>query len=262
MVPESAVQAGRSPEAGAAPGPLEAVRLFVNTRDIELGTDELSTPEALTNWLAGHGLLPPAGADLDPGQVPQAAATMADLRRAVELREALRGVLASHVNPGRHYPDAAAAGGGVRRAAPGRSSAGADHAAPGRSSPGGGRAAPGRSSAGADRAVRAGPVAGPVSDLRRIAGSLRTRLDISDDGQVAATPAGPGPAAGLAAILLIAAESAATGTWSRLKVCSADDCRWAFYDRSPTRNACWCSMAVCGARAKSRAYRRRAAARR
>lgn len=237
-MPESAVQAGRSPEAGAAPGPLEAVRLFVNTRDIELGTDELSTPEALTNWLAGHGLLPPAGADLDPGQVPQAAATMADLRRAVELREALRGVLASHVNPGRHYPDAAAAGGGVRRAAPGRSSAGAD------------------------RAVRAGPVAGPVSDLRRIAGSLRTRLDISDDGQVAAAPAGPGPAAGLAAILLIAAESAATGTWSRLKVCSADDCRWAFYDRSPTRNACWCSMAVCGARAKSRAYRRRAAARR
>ncbi|HEX9030508.1 MAG TPA: CGNR zinc finger domain-containing protein [Streptosporangiaceae bacterium] len=42
---------------------------------------------------------------------------------------------------------------------------------------------------------------------------------------------------------------------------SADDCHWAFYDRSPTSSGCWCSMAVCGSRAKSRAYRRRAASR-
>ncbi|HEX9031302.1 MAG TPA: CGNR zinc finger domain-containing protein [Streptosporangiaceae bacterium] len=38
-------------------------------------------------------------------------------------------------------------------------------------------------------------------------------------------------------------------------------CHWAFYDRSPTSSGCWCSMAVCGSRAKSRAYRRRAASR-
>ncbi|MGA8461029.1 MAG: CGNR zinc finger domain-containing protein, partial [Streptosporangiaceae bacterium] len=65
----------------------------------------------------------------------------------------------------------------------------------------------------------------------------------------------------LARILLIAGEAATTGTWSRLKVCSAADCQWAFYDRSPTRTGCWCSMRVCGSRAKSRAYRRRAGGR-
>ena len=62
-------------------------------------------------------------------------------------------------------------------------------------------------------------------------------------------------------ILLIAGEAATTGTWDRLKVCSAADCQWAFYDRSPTRTGCWCSMRVCGSRAKSRAYRRRAGGR-
>jgi predicted RNA-binding Zn ribbon-like protein len=105
-------------------------------------------------------------------------------------------------------------------------------------------------------------VGGPAADLGRIAGALPTRLVVSEDGQVAAAPAGTGPAAALARILLITAEASVSGTWARLKVCSADECRWAFYDRSPTRNGCWCSMAVCGARAKSRAYRRRAAARR
>jgi predicted RNA-binding Zn ribbon-like protein len=60
--------------------------------------------------------------------------------------------------------------------------------------------------------------------------------------------------------LLIAAEAATLGTWTRLKACSADDCQWAFYDRSPARTGCWCRMQICGARSKSRAYRRRAAA--
>ena len=46
--------------------------------------------------------------------------------------------------------------------------------------------------------------------------------------------------ADLARLLLIAAAAATTGTWNRLKVCSAEDCQWAFYDRSPTRTGCWC----------------------
>jgi predicted RNA-binding Zn ribbon-like protein len=212
-MPVAAPQAGHAPAAGAAPGQLEQVRLFVNTLDIELGTDELSTPEALTDWLAAHGLLPRNWA--------QPLASAADVRQAVALREALRAVLLSHL--GATAPNAPAdlvVAGGV--------------------------AVPG----------------GPAAELRRIAGSLRAVLDVSDDGRVAAAPAGTGPAAALTKILLIAADAAVTGAWSRLKVCGADDCRWAFYDRSPTRNGCWCSMAVCGARAKSRAYRRRTAARR
>jgi predicted RNA-binding Zn ribbon-like protein len=109
--------------------------------------------------------------------------------------------------------------------------------------------------------VAPGAVAGAGKELHGIATALRTRLVVSDDGRVAVAPAGSGAAAALARILLIVAEASRNGTWSRLKACSAADCQWAFYDRSPTRTGCWCSMRVCGSRSKSRAYRDRAAAR-
>ncbi|MEU6267661.1 CGNR zinc finger domain-containing protein [Saccharopolyspora shandongensis] len=47
------------------------------------------------------------------------------------------------------------------------------------------------------------------------------------------------------------------GKQGRLKVCRADDCRWLYYDRSPGNNSTWCSMDICGARHKMRAYRTR-----
>jgi predicted RNA-binding Zn ribbon-like protein len=40
-------------------------------------------------------------------------------------------------------------------------------------------------------------------------------------------------------------------------VCAAEDCRWAFYDRSRNRSRTWCSMEECGNRAKARSYRAR-----
>ena len=49
----------------------------------------------------------------------------------------------------------------------------------------------------------------------------------------------------------------AQGTWARLKACSADSCRWAFYDFSRNHSRTWCTMAECGNRAKARAYRAR-----
>jgi predicted RNA-binding Zn ribbon-like protein len=103
--------------------------------------------------------------------------------------------------------------------------------------------------------------AAAAAGLREAATGLRIRFEVSHDGQVAAAPGGSGVTADLARLLLIAAEAATTGTWNRLKVCSGEDCQWAFYDRSPTRTGCWCSMRGCGSRAKSRAYRRRAAGR-
>lgn len=48
-----------------------------------------------------------------------------------------------------------------------------------------------------------------------------------------------------------------TGIWQRLKVCSNDECRWAFYDSSKNRSGSWCVMDICGSRAKMRAYYRR-----
>jgi predicted RNA-binding Zn ribbon-like protein len=47
------------------------------------------------------------------------------------------------------------------------------------------------------------------------------------------------------------------GTWLRLKACRDEHCRWAFFDRSKNRSGAWCSMAECGNKAKTRAYRQR-----
>ena len=43
--------------------------------------------------------------------------------------------------------------------------------------------------------------------------------------------------------------------WRRLKICAADDCRWAFFDSSRNRGGQWCTMEVCGNRTKNRRYR-------
>ncbi|MGW6911586.1 CGNR zinc finger domain-containing protein [Streptomyces sp. NPDC054940] len=51
------------------------------------------------------------------------------------------------------------------------------------------------------------------------------------------------------------AQALVEGTWMRLKACEAVDCHWAYYDRSPAGRGRWCSMQVCGARAKMRRYR-------
>lgn len=44
---------------------------------------------------------------------------------------------------------------------------------------------------------------------------------------------------------------------SRLRICAAEDCMRAFYDRSKNGRARWCSTAACGNRMKTRAYRQR-----
>ncbi len=72
-------------ESPTAPPPaLETIRSFINTGDLDTGEEHLADPAALTAWLAEHGLA-------TPGAVP----TAAELRRAVQLREALR-ALAAH----------------------------------------------------------------------------------------------------------------------------------------------------------------------
>ena len=47
------------------------------------------------------------------------------------------------------------------------------------------------------------------------------------------------------------------GELERVKICPADDCLWAFHDTSRNGSRQWCSMAVCGNRAKARAHRAR-----
>ena len=49
----------------------------------------------------------------------------------------------------------------------------------------------------------------------------------------------------------------ADGSWSRVKACANDGCRWLFFDQSRNHSGTWCSMAECGSRMKARAYRAR-----
>lgn len=59
----------------------------------------------------------------------------------------------------------------------------------------------------------------------------------------------------LAADTVIAQVS---GTLLRLKVCSAADCRFVYYDRSRSRTSRWCATETCGNRTKTRRYRQAA----
>jgi predicted RNA-binding Zn ribbon-like protein len=66
-----------------APGELELVRRFVNTRDIEEESDELESPESLLSWFAGMDLLDEDGATADEK----------DLERSLALREGIRALI-------------------------------------------------------------------------------------------------------------------------------------------------------------------------
>jgi predicted RNA-binding Zn ribbon-like protein len=66
-----------------APQPLLVVQSFVNTRDLEFGTDLLADATTASEWLRESGLLRPEGT-----------ADAAELRAAREFRESIRALLA------------------------------------------------------------------------------------------------------------------------------------------------------------------------
>jgi predicted RNA-binding Zn ribbon-like protein len=59
----------------------------------------------------------------------------------------------------------------------------------------------------------------------------------------------------LAKILADVVVASSKGTWARIKICAAEDCRWAYYDHSKSRTGRWCAMETCGNRHKTRRYR-------
>jgi hypothetical protein len=110
---------------------------------------------------------------------------------------------------------------------------------------------------------------GALERARELRGDLRARASGEQhaqgrqvDIQVAFTAEGqvelsaPTAAGFLAAAV---AKVAIEGRIDRVKICPADDCRWAFYDISRNRSRQWCSMKECGNRAKARAHRQRSA---
>ena len=73
----------------------------------------------------------------------------------------------------------------------------------------------------------------------------------------ALTPVADGASGAITRIVAAAASAALDGSWDHIKLCAADDCRWAFYDESRNHSRTWCSMRVCGNRTKARVYRAR-----
>ena len=73
----------------------------------------------------------------------------------------------------------------------------------------------------------------------------------------ALVPAAPGVRGAIAVLLGVVHDATVDGTWPRVKGCRDDRCQSVFYDASRNRSSAWCSMAVCGNRAKARAFRRR-----
>ena len=82
------------------------------------------------------------------------------------------------------------------------------------------------------------------------------------DGRPRLVPVVGGARGGLTAIVAVVAEARAAGSWERLKACRQETCGWVFYDGSRNHSSSWCSMQVCGGRAKASSYRRRHAVKR
>jgi predicted RNA-binding Zn ribbon-like protein len=93
-----------------------------------------------------------------------------------------------------------------------------------------------------------------LNDVLRVPGPF-VRLDPSERPDFGLRRGGLDPV--LALIATIVAVAQLDGHWPRLKACPGEDCGWAFYDHSRNQGGNWCSMSVCGARAKAREYRRR-----
>src|SRR3954469_3753210 len=99
-------------------------------------------------------------------------------------------------------------------------------------------------------------------------GTIETLHDAASRADVELTfdPAGsrlaPGAAGvdgALGRLLTIVHEAEHDGTWKRLKACPWHTCYYAFYDNTKNASGVWCTMEVCGNRAKAKAYRERQA---
>jgi predicted RNA-binding Zn ribbon-like protein len=101
-----------------------------------------------------------------------------------------------------------------------------------------------------------GPSRADIEILNGEAAAARWRITFGAEGRPVARPQGSGVTGLVAALLSAAARSEEAGIWDRLKACPA--CGWAFFDHSRNRRGQWCTMSICGSRAKMRAFRARA----
>lgn len=94
-------------------------------------------------------------------------------------------------------------------------------------------------------------------EFEGVVSGARLRVVLDDRGALRLEPDADGVDGALAHILARVLEAEAAGTWRRMKSCPGAHCGWLFYDASRNASSTWCSMSICGNRAKTAAYRRR-----
>jgi predicted RNA-binding Zn ribbon-like protein len=98
-----------------------------------------------------------------------------------------------------------------------------------------------------------------VATLNEAAGASRLRMRFGRDGKPKLEPEATGPVGAIGRLVASLYSAMQDDAWDRLKLCSEDGCRWAFYDRSKNHSSRWCTMETCGNRAKARRFRKRRA---
>ena len=98
-----------------------------------------------------------------------------------------------------------------------------------------------------------------VATLNEAANASRLRMRFGRDGKPRLEPEAAGPVGAIGRLVAALYSAMQDDEWERLKLCSDDHCRWAFFDRSKNHSSRWCSMASCGNRAKARRFRQRRA---
>ena len=174
-----------------ASGDLGLIQAFVNTVDLQDGPEELTDQNTLKRWLVAKGLM---------NETQEVEAS--DLKHAIALREAIRGVIGANSSAPVYPVDIATLNGAATASGL-------------------------RMRFGADAKPRLEPVvAGAVGAMGRIVATLYSAME--DE------------------------------SWTRLKLCGSQTCRWAYYDLSKNHSSRWCNMASCGNREKARRFRTRA----
>lgn len=95
----------------------------------------------------------------------------------------------------------------------------------------------------------------PLPGLALVLEELGVELSWASVGPVL-RPRVDGVPGGLASIGIAAYVAGRDGTWPRLKICSFDECEWAYFDHSKNQSRRWCEYG-CGNRVKTRALRAR-----
>lgn len=106
---------------------------------------------------------------------------------------------------------------------------------------------------GANSGSRVYPVDVATLNGAAIASGLRMRFGA--DGKARLEPESPGVVGAMGRIVATLYSAMEDPDWTRLKLCSSQSCRWAFYDRSKNHSSRWCTMASCGNREKARRFR-------